>query len=887
MKSRYCLQVKINSSMEEKTEKGQQIGQLPKRDVLTGNEQFPFQEDRENGSITPNALKSFISSGKGGYMSYITEYNVSIHHPSFGIDGSNRYTLEGAIVQVPEDIRMVGLKVSFLNNSGLVETWEFAGGVFENIENWKSNKDKLTDIRDEAIDKIKDAESDAISNFSSQRVTPDMLSESTKQFINASGGGTINNLADDEDLVSVDKGENLSVLKFADRAYNPGIHVGMGYKILRRNIIDGKNILTQDMVNQPHTIYMIQYDFDLDGATITLPEGCMFDFQGGSISNGFLEGKIENTHARPEWFHSPKDGDWSAAIQQALNICPTVKLSDKIYNISRKIVLNIYNSLIGCGHARSIILSQIDDGYAIYCNLDDDFNPLSTPYATMQIKDLDIRYKYSGWQETEYLEYYPNAHAIVSDGYINIENVFISHFNKIIVFPVYADNVRLYNIRADDRARLKNPQYDAHKDFNVKWESNGDNTVIDNCYNMNFYFSNNPNITFRNGIQCGVYLYYANAFVFGLHNEDTVHYKIKLQDSTSTFIKCYFHRNPLNVDEKSIFTFKGESSSNFLIIQDCVFNNHGYVKEQVYIQEPTCIYVEKKNADVRIINSYVSVSSNHGDIYYKQNVFIKEKGTIYEVPSMNGRYYNGIVCASSITNKLSYYFYENNISLIPAKRIYFTYNNTLRIGDYKYELYEVLDKARKIITKRSHSYSINRLENDKVIQLNLFSTTYSNSTAMLRRTFNSDERHKIYLPLLACGTAILIDDGETIVGNPTKWEIDDEDEKYNIIDEQSPVGFVYQNNGMNVTALLKEIPTEGHWIAGDYAYVKGHKYQYDGTNWLDKNGIIANTRKQGNSENRPTNVPAGFYYFDTSLNKPVWKKNDDTNEWVDATGSSV
>ena len=815
------------------------------------------------------------------------EINVSVVYPTSGIGRTNKYSLEGAIAQVPQELRNIGLKVSFLNNSTFVETWEFAGGAFENIENWKSNEDKLTDIRDEAIDKIKDAESDAISNFSSQRVTPDMLSESTKQFINASGGGTINNLADDEDLVSVDKGESLSVLKFADRAYNPGIYVGMGYKILRRNIMDGKNILTQEMVNQPHTIYMIQYDFDLDGTTITLPEGCMFYFQGGSISNGFLEGKIENTHARPEWFHSPKDGDWSAAIQQALNICPTVKLSDKIYNISRKIVLNIYNSLIGCGHARSIILSQIDDGYAIYCNLDDDFNPLSTPYATMQIKDLDIRYKYSGWQETEYLEYYPNAHAIVSDGYINIENVFISHFNKIIVFPVYADNVRLYNIRADDRARLKNPQYDAHKDFNVKWESNGDNTVIDNCYNMNFYFSNNPNITFRNGIQCGVYLYYANAFVFGLHNEDTVHYKIKLQDSTSTFIKCYFHRNPLNVDEKSIFTFKGESSSNFLIIQDCVFNNHGYVKEQVYIQEPTCIYVEKKNADVRIINSYVSVSSNHGDIYYKQNVFIKEKDTIYEIPSMNGRYYNGIVCVLSITNKLSYYFYENFISLIPAKRIYFTYNNTLRIGDYKYELYEVLDKARKIITKRSHSYSVNRLENDKVIQLNLFSTTYSNSTAMLRRTFNSDERHKIYLPLLACGTAILIDDGETIVGNPTKWEIDDEDEKYNIIDEQSPVGFVYQNNGMNVTVLLKEIPTEGQWVAGDSAYVKGHKYQYDGTNWLDKNGIIANTRKQGNSENRPTNVPAGFYYFDTSLNKPVWKKNDDTNEWVDATGSSV
>ena len=272
--------------MEEKIEKGQQIGQLPKRDVLTGNEQFPFQEDRENGSITPNVLKSFISSGKGGYISYITEYNVSIHHPSSGIDGSNRYTLEGAIVQVPEAIRIAGLKVSFLNNSGLVETWEFAGGAFENIENWKSNEDKLTDIRDEAISKIKEVESDAISNFSSQRVTPDMLSESTKQFINASGGGTINNLADDEDLVSVDKGENLSVLKFADRPFSPDRFSGKGYKILRRNIVGRKNILTQEMVNQPHTIYMIQYDYDLDGTTIKIPEGCILDFQGGSIVNG-------------------------------------------------------------------------------------------------------------------------------------------------------------------------------------------------------------------------------------------------------------------------------------------------------------------------------------------------------------------------------------------------------------------------------------------------------------------------------------------------------------------------------------------------------------------------------------------------------------------------
>lgn len=356
--------------MEEKIEKGQQIGQLPKRDVLTGNEQFPFQEDRENGSITPNVLKSFISSGKGGYMSYITEYNVSIHHPSSGIDSGNKYTLEGAIVQVPEDIRTAGLKVSFLNNSGLVETWEFAGGAFENIENWKSNEDKLTDIRDEAIDKIKDAESDAISNFSSQRVTPDMLSESTKQFINASGGGTINNLADDEDLVSVDKGESLSVLKFADRAYNPGIYVGMGYKILRRNIIDGKNTLTQEMVNQPHTIYMIQYDYDLNGATIRIPEGCVFDFQGGSLSNGFIAGNntaiisvdrkifsnikflnsLFSNAFKVEWFGAivSDNIDSSFAFNEALANVSNVEANGEIYYLEYPIVINSDYKTLKC-----------------------------------------------------------------------------------------------------------------------------------------------------------------------------------------------------------------------------------------------------------------------------------------------------------------------------------------------------------------------------------------------------------------------------------------------------------------------------------------------------------------------------------------------------------
>lgn len=53
-----------------------------------------------------------------------------------------------------------------------------------------------------------------------------------------------------------------------------------------------KNVLTQDMINDPNTIYEIRYDFDLNGAEITLPENCVLKFNGGSLNNGTLKGRV-------------------------------------------------------------------------------------------------------------------------------------------------------------------------------------------------------------------------------------------------------------------------------------------------------------------------------------------------------------------------------------------------------------------------------------------------------------------------------------------------------------------------------------------------------------------------------------------------------------------
>lgn len=184
-------------------------------------------------------------------------------------------------------------------------------------------KNEVDAAKDEALEAIKENEENAILNFNSQRVTPEMLSESTLQLIQSSGGGTITNFADDEDIESVDNGLGVNVLKLANREYDPINFIGKGYKIIRKNIVDGKNLLTQDMINDPDTIYDIRYNFDLNGATLNFPDNVELFFNGGSITNGdFNNIRISNLYLRPEWFGAKGNGidDDTLAFETMLKI---------------------------------------------------------------------------------------------------------------------------------------------------------------------------------------------------------------------------------------------------------------------------------------------------------------------------------------------------------------------------------------------------------------------------------------------------------------------------------------------------------------------------------------------------------------------------------------
>lgn len=244
--------------------------------------------------------------------------------PFITVDETNEFSFSEAVVLVPEEYRFPGMRVTFINSmTRLAETWYFNGGTWENVGNWQKidfgvGEDQLTAeelfrdkfeqpkltadmaIADEHGNRIPDTyvTRHAVAKFIQSvfnemfianpplimegYITPEMLSEEVCNML-AAAGATITNLPDGEDLTTIH-----GVLKLANKQHNAGAYSGLGRQYLRRNIVAGSNVLAQSMMQWPDTIYIIQYDYQLQGSTINIPQGCVVKFEGGSIQNGTL-----------------------------------------------------------------------------------------------------------------------------------------------------------------------------------------------------------------------------------------------------------------------------------------------------------------------------------------------------------------------------------------------------------------------------------------------------------------------------------------------------------------------------------------------------------------------------------------------------------------------
>lgn len=187
---------------------------------------------------------------------------------------------------------------AIMRKTGLIITYY----IYDNLTTEQYVGDKNTAGTDAWSDDSNWQFVDGIGQVDANSITLNQLSKEVLDLIGNNKKTNIVNYPDGEDLTQVDvcggnSKNEVNVLKFADKEYSPGIFSGLGRVYLRKNIVDveqedetitHKNILTQDMINKANTEYIIQYAYDLNGATITVPTNCVLKFQGGSITNGTL-----------------------------------------------------------------------------------------------------------------------------------------------------------------------------------------------------------------------------------------------------------------------------------------------------------------------------------------------------------------------------------------------------------------------------------------------------------------------------------------------------------------------------------------------------------------------------------------------------------------------
>lgn len=211
---------------------------------LAGNEMIPIIQEDKNRIIRFNAfLKEFLHKNLPDFI------NVTV------LSESRCMPLEEAIQLIPVEQRRLGHIITFKTDKGNWVLYQFIGT--------------------------------SVNQWTSLNCWNSVLDENLKELVY---------YPDDEDVTD-ETIDGKSVIKFKDKKCDPSVFSGLGRKILRKNLVGGlcvedgafpKNILNQDMVTEGNTIYIIQYDFDLDGQFLVMPQNCTLLFMGGSINNGQL-----------------------------------------------------------------------------------------------------------------------------------------------------------------------------------------------------------------------------------------------------------------------------------------------------------------------------------------------------------------------------------------------------------------------------------------------------------------------------------------------------------------------------------------------------------------------------------------------------------------------
>lgn len=833
---------------------GVKDSELPSAEPVTYDDTLSIVQDGENKQIGVKDFFNQISLWKREDFINITD-KYDEHYIS----------LREAINLVPILQRKDGLVITFQDVEGNWEIYQFRGNITEFLE-----ENKWFDLYD-------------YRNYIVQSVVPD-----------------------EEDLTAStpDKNGN-SLIYLKDRIYDPTSFSGKGYKILRKNIqtINGsiKNILTQDAINQSNTIYEIRYDFDLNKATINLPQNCILKFCGGSLNNGKLIGDNSIIEAYPIKIFG-KDLDVLGTFSNIMNYAEWFDLDYE------KTLLTFY----GIDFIGNYLISKkinIDTGtHRIYLK----FHPQSkiTVDSTFigdylfdiknsNLADSATRSDYntvSGQGEIDLSERCGlisftasnKINNLVAKGteFFNLSNVY--HAGKSIdsTNPTYNSDtvVNTAIIKVSSESKFTNIELHASRNNSVNKPDCGillqgsdhklnrvtivistigiygiqGNTFIQDCHiwgapQIAFYItgSHTINNTYGDWAICSFYFKYdwitaniTNHFIIGSNNENTPWYEGK----NMSIIKA---KNPNNLSGQVSY-FQGNAAKAKL----CANDNNEEVKSNIRFQ-----YIPNANNDFKsliLTNFFTNPDYNKNEFY-----IAIESNKLY---------------ASNLT-----------IDIINDSSIWrkFIYSRYLGYDDY-YCLMEISRNLYRSSGKFNIEAHINKTRTKIIIKIKLKYTTIGISCIPnLVKSYNiTEDEYNSYINN--------VDDFTNLACVPLGSDI------INLPEIQQSVIMPCFINNVNTFCsvkypdkkLISVIPKLNSNISNDtfdngfVAQKDGKIIIWNGTNWINVDGYSNDYLRKGTTINRPSlkAEDEGFEYYDTTLKKKIlWNGT----AWVNLDGTQI
>lgn len=710
---------------------------------------------------------------------------------------------------------------------------------------------------------------------------------------------------------------------------------------------ESRNIITKDMINKPNTIYEIRYDFDLNNQEINIPENCILKFDGGNFSNGTINGtntiissslyKIfdsilfkgtwNNPNSYPEWFGAKGDG--IVDDYEFLQIFVNSRISRKLiftnkYNISKQLNISYYTSIEFKKQSEIKAIDSMD--YLIKYYTDDSDGSLFEK-ETLDMAIIQGSGTLNGNGLAKTCLYADMGNYKVCDLIIKnfVENGIYSkalgNYNDITINNIELDPNTYTNtvgilVGTNDSTYFKITCIDCSIGFKIL-SGIGVGNYFNTCkcwISHNEYWENS--VAFDN-------------FAKSIHlincRHDTVRYLIKSHKAydCSTAINCEFVNNSSVVSSSLLKEFP----PCILYRTDNCNHNNSYIAILDYFTEyymptktndgilgvyeiftiipslPSSNHLPSRMVPITLSSVYKDI--NNGQLFFNQNDEKKElcycdeegkirksngilKNRIARLPSSTvlsnlDKQDAGYMYADYNNNNLTFFDGEYNHiikspiivrgtnavgwHLIGICNLYYNkeYNitafcsrNKINIKIFLIQGYE--ENIACYISSNLANPSEASFGNIKIKIVNKNSYLYIYGyTANNRVMYYSDEYNylgNIYIPDFREGEEFVLKEKETLLNIPIYYE-------YNI-------GKIAPNyDGIIKCGIKDGIP---YYHNGYEAY------------WVDALGNDINAKKSGSTEERPIHIKAGYFYFDTTLSKPIWWTG---TQWVDSTGANV